>query len=454
MGDQEGPAADGTAGGDGTRDQGTGGAPSGGATVTLGCRTRGGSSPQGKPRVLFACHPDDFAPYFDDLAGQVLQRSNCAVFYLDPAAAALAPEQAEDLGAQVSQMQLVVVPVTTRLLTRDSLAMSLVIPRATTAHVPVLPIMEEGGLDELFRRRLGDLQYLDPNDGDPTAIPYEEKLTRYLGGVLVGDEAAARVRAAFDAYVFLSYRKRDRAYARELMRLVHRNPLCEGIAIWYDEYLVPGEDFNDAIRAALEKSDLLALVVTPSLLESPNYVMDREWPEARREGKPALPVEMAPTDGDGLRGSYEGIGQPLRPEEGEVTGRLLGMLGGAARAESDQDPDHNFLLGLAYLDGIDVEVDQERAVRLITGAAEAGVEEAVSKLVSMYRDGKGVERDYQASIAWQRRLVDLLRARYGEGPSEQAYQALADALWELGHALEGVAQYGDAAGCYEELRSL
>ena len=70
---------------------------------------------------------------------------------------------------------------------------------------------------------------------------------------LVSDEMAEKVRAAFDAYIFLSYRKKDRKYANELMRLIHKNDFCRDIAIWYDEYLVPGEDFNNAITEALKR---------------------------------------------------------------------------------------------------------------------------------------------------------------------------------------------------------
>ena len=133
--------------------------------------------------------------------------------------------------------------------------------------------MQEGGLDDVFNKKFGDLQYLDKFNTDPTSIPYEEKLTKYLESVIVGDELAKKVRAAFDAYIFLSYRKKDRKYAQELMKLIHSNPLCRDIAIWYDEFLTPGEDYNRNIENALSKSKMFILVVTPCLLEESNYVM-------------------------------------------------------------------------------------------------------------------------------------------------------------------------------------
>ena len=90
------------------------------------------------------------------------------------------------------------------------------------------------------------------------------------------------------------------------MRLIHKNEYSRDIAIWYDEFLTPGEDFNDSIREALRKSGLVSLVVTPNFLEDPNYVKDHEYPEARDSGKPIMPVVAVPTDMDALQSAFKG----------------------------------------------------------------------------------------------------------------------------------------------------
>ena len=61
------------------------------------------------------------------------------------------------------------------------------------------------------------------------------------------------------------------------MKLIHQNPECRDIAIWYDEFLIPGESFKDNIDKMLQSSKLFTLLVTPSLLKAP----DGE-PEGRR----------------------------------------------------------------------------------------------------------------------------------------------------------------------------
>ena len=84
---------------------------------------------------------------------------------------------------------------------------------------------------------------------------------------------------------------------QELMRLIHKDDFCRDVAIWYDEFLTPGESFNDVIADAMKKSDLFALTVTPDLVNEKNYVMTEEYPKARENGKKVLPAVLKkPTD--------------------------------------------------------------------------------------------------------------------------------------------------------------
>ena len=248
-------------------------------------RTRGDSDPQGKPRVFFTAHPDDFAAYFEWTAELLHEYQNCAVYYEEKGGKI----PWEKLRTLLSDMQLIVIPVTSRLLTKPCRTTEEIIPFAFQEHIPVLPLMMEKKLENLFKPVFGSIQYLQPKRRDETEIPFEQKIEKYLSGIFAGEELAARVRDAFDAYIFLSYRKKDRVYAQKLMRMIHSNDRYRGVAIWYDEYLVPGENYNHAIQSALAKGQIFTLLVTPSLLEKGNYVMKHEYPDAQKAGKTVLP---------------------------------------------------------------------------------------------------------------------------------------------------------------------
>lgn len=374
--------------------------------MALQYKTRGMTPPQGKMRVYFSCHPSDFDQYFSLISEEILSRHNCAVWY-DDCSEEAADEEA--LLNDLAQMQLFVMPITHRLLTTPNRAMDKEFPFAISRHIPVLPLMEESQQEELYQERIGDLQFLDRNAADTTAIPFEKKLDKYLSAVLLGEELTEKVRASFAAYIFLSYRKKDRSYAQALMRLIHQKRFCQDIAIWYDEFLTPGEDFNDAIEAAMKKSGIFAMVVTPNLVNEENYVLSTEYPMARREGMPILPVELVPTDRKNLEEKFADLPDCIDAgDEPALTDALKPLASG----ETGGDAKHNFYIGLAYLGGIDVEVDHDRAVKLITSAAEAGLPEAIEKLVNMYRSGEGVDRDMRIALSWQNTLCELCLQKY------------------------------------------
>ena len=363
-----------------------------------------------KPRVYFTCHPADFEACFDKICEDLFSTHDCAVYYIADMTAPIAEEEREvDLGRN----NLFVVPVTLKLLTTPNRAMDEDVPYAVREHIPVLPIMMEPGLDAIYSRpdKFGELQYLNPNSSDITEVSYAEKLRKYLDAVLISGEMAERIRAAFDAYIFLSYRKKDRKYANQLMRIIHANPECRSIAVWFDEFLTPGESFRDTIAAVLEDSKLFTLLVTPQLLEKTvdengeerdNFVVAEELPLARKKGTEIFAVEMEETDRDGL--AALDIADPFRTDDGAFRARLLDTVSKIGISTNDT-PEHNFLIGLAYLDGIDVEVDRARGIDLITRAAEAGLPEAMFKCHAIYENGIGTTVDYQRAVYWAQQLA-------------------------------------------------
>jgi len=253
-----------------------------------------------KPRVYFTCHPEDFEKHFKKICDDIFKTHDCAIYYTEDMTDVIAEDEKEtDLGRN----NLFVIPVTFKLLTTPNRAMDEDIPYALKEHIPVLPIMMEPGIDKFYSKpdKFGELQYLNPYSSDLTEISYEEKLKKYLESVLVSNKLAKRIREAFDAYIFLSYRKKDRKYANELMRLIHSNPECRDIAIWFDEFLTPGESFKDNIEEIMDDCKLFTLLVTPQLLEKDidddgkerdNYVLSTELPLARKKKKVPISLQL------------------------------------------------------------------------------------------------------------------------------------------------------------------
>ncbi len=383
----------------------------------MNVRTKGNASPARKPRVYFTCHPADFDKYFDKICEDIFKSHDCAIYYTEDMTE---PFDEADLVTDLESNNLFVIPVTFKLLTQPNRAMDQDFAYAKEKCIPVLPLMMESGIDSIYQRpdKFGERQYISPYSSDLTEVRYEEKLKKYLEVVLISDEMAKRVRAAFDAYIFLSYRKKDRRYANELMRLIHKKPQCRDIAIWYDEFLTPGESFKENIARILKDSKLFALLVTPNLLEEPdgkpNFVMAEEYPEAKKAGMPILPAEMEATNQEALSTKFDGIPRCVNPYAEGFNEQILESLALLATEKNDSEPEHNFLIGLAYLEGIDVETNRELGLSLITAAAEAELPEAMEKLYEMYYNGTYVALDYQQALIWIQKLSDYYLTHFGE----------------------------------------
>jgi len=410
----------------------------------------------GGPSVYFTCHPDDFrftfrpksewgfrgpkllrrifprkdyCRIFELVDGALLRAGVDQVYYTTDMSETLTEENKE---LELKQMKFFVVPITKNLLTTPSRTMEVDLVFAEENGIPILPIMMEPGLDELYRSSavFGELQYVNAYGGDTTGISYEGKLKSFLETTVLEAEMTQKIRASFDAYVFLSYRKKDRRYANALMHQIHSSPEFANVAIWYDEFLTPGEEFNENIREALERRQLVLLLVTPSVLEDtdgkPNYVVGEEYPAAKRAGKPILPIEMVSTDRTLLSDRFPDLPDCVDPENwDELRSRLLELLRQVGATPRTRDPESDYLLGLAYLNGIDVETNANRAEMLITSAAEAEYPDAMEKICDLYRSGGRIKADRRKALAWAERIADVYTERYGE---EHSY-----ALWSLSH---------------------
>lgn len=394
---------------------------------TMLCKTKENANPQGKRRVYFTCHPEDFEKCFDKICNDIFASHDCAIYYTEDMTALI---DEKNWQSDLESNNLFVIPVTYKLLTTPNRAMDFDFPFAKEKKISILPIMMEPGIDEIYSQEdsFGEMQYLNPSAKDPTAISYGDKLKKYLDIILQSDETVKRIRAAFDAYIFLSYRKKDRHLANQLMKLIHSNPEYRDVAIWFDEFLTPGESFRENINKILLDSKLFTLLVTPNLLEENNFVMREEYPAAKASGIDILPAEMEKTDRDALCEKFKDIPEcAVTADEVAFRNCLLEEVSKLAIKENNT-PEHNYLIGLAYLDGIDVEVDRERGFELIMGAAKQNHIPAMEKMVEMYISGVYVKFDSNEAIYWAQRLTDIILKKYGEEHRESidAYNMLID----------------------------
>lgn len=369
-----------------------------------------------RPRVYLSYHPADFS-YLKETAKLILRIIDCIILYYDYKE--YGEPDPEKLKDKLYDMQLFAIPVTANFLGGECTAFDVELPFAKETQALILPLLTDIGLQEQFNETCGNLQFLcEAGDRDLTAIRFNEKLERFLTDHVTDAETAKRIREAFGKRIFLSYRKQDRRKAQELMRLIHDNPKCQDIAIWYDEYLTAGQPFEEEIEKTLQEADLVTFLVTETLFKpnaegKDNYVKSTEYPKAvaikQGEQEALLAVESEENQWEQFQKHFPAIRDYIvKRDRGTVPEVLLRMLGKADAPESDLPAEQRFLIGLAYLSGIGVERNAGLAVNWITEAANAGYGEAKKKLADMYYAGNGVERDLDEAINWQKQYVEFL----------------------------------------------
>lgn len=407
-----------------------------GGRPRMNFKTKTGQPVMGQPWVFFSCHPASFSLYQERVMLDVLACCDCVFCWHDP------DDDTPDELSDLDQMSLIIFAIDAKFLEEDCFANTDVWRYAIEHHIPILPLLMEDDLAIAFNERFGQLHALL---GFGSAR--NEQLKSHFDRVFVSADKAEEIRRSFDAYLFLSYRKVDATDAADLINNIRDLDYCRDVAIWFDSYLSPGEDFDRRIREVLRASDLFVLLVTPHLIvDANNYVRREEYPEAlRSKDGHILPVEMQPTDRDRLDAWYEEL-PPC------VNGRLHPALDAALRHHlqgkavgTNNDPRHLYCMGLAYLQGIDVEVDKQRAAKLIKEAGDAGLQDAMRTLRDMYQDGNGVRQDATESARWGELLAQSMRPESPEQASPQeclayvrqlveAAQAFAD-LRQIDHAL-------------------
>lgn len=268
-------------------------------------------------------------------------------------------------------------------------------------------------------------------EGEYNEQAYKEKLKKYLGEVLADEYVQKQVRSSFSAYFFMSYRKKDRKHALQLMRQIHNCPNYRDVAIWYDEFLSPGEDFNDAIISAIDRSKVFVIAVTPSLISEKNYVMEIEYPYALKAGKPILAAELEETEYEKLQENYRCFPDCINAyDEDSLNNALCNAVGNETLMQVN-DPQHDYYIGFAYLSGIDVEVDHERGMAIISSAAERGCVDAMEKLITVYGFGVGAAIDKAKEIEWTKKLVALFQDEYIKTSDQQHLIKVQSAVWRL-----------------------
>ena len=382
--------------------------------MNIAYKSRGTELPKQAQKVFLCYNGHDVADR-DAIIYDLLSMdagTDCVVSYLENFDAAIDEEQ---LRNELSTTQLLVIFATLDMLqsiTPGELPVEYRI--AKELHTPIFPILNDDGLFNLYNEKLEATHCIAKLDTE-----YRVKLKAQMEALLVSEEIIAQVKEkAFTATVFVSYRREELSEVRRFMKAFHNMEGFESISVWYDYFLKAGRYFGSDIKESIINSDALVLIVTPDLATEGNYVQRLEYPFAQEIAKPVVPVEAVPTSHEQFYNLYPGAGCPIPLDDTTMLQAAFRKTLDASAFANQLDSERAYLLGMAYLKGINIEMDFDRAVRLFEAATKeyttASIN-AANQLASIYENGTGTNIDFNTALLWHQKTLVIQEKVLGIG---------------------------------------
>jgi hypothetical protein len=198
----------------------------------------------------------------------------------------------DDLAFFLNNSNGIILIVTRNFLENESFSSTKEIHYLISQHIPFLPLFFENNLEDKFNEKYHALHGISPLSKDQSALPFAQKLLTFLTNTIGTEQENEEIASVFRSHIFLSYRKKDRTYANNLIKQLHGNHRLYDTAIWYDEFLDPGENFNVSILQQITRSNLVIFLITKNFLEKGNYIERVEFVETKKSWKAIFGCRM------------------------------------------------------------------------------------------------------------------------------------------------------------------
>lgn len=407
----------------------------------LNFRAKNNNNLRRKPKYFFSSTKQDFDLYFEDIVSSFFSLQDCAVFYKFDTEFVIPRESYIDL----LRMNAFVFVVTNSYLNNPSVSKDNDIQFAKQNNIKILPLVMEEIDWDLYRQYFGNIQSIKMFEKETTEVSHLTKLNISLKPFEVNEELFARISLAFKHTIFLSYRKKDRAYANQLTAKLHEDPRFANVSVWYDEYLQLGEQFNNEIERKIEKSDIFVLLVTNNLVNETNYVETNEYPFAIKNKKRIVAIQMEDVNKKELNKRFPNVPKPYDFKKSFLD-KLSGILGLSIASISKED---KYFLGLGYLYGVDVEKNIDLGISLLKQSAGEGLVKAMVFLFEMYfGQGNFILGDMNEALKYAKMSADPNLFPLKERDERYAYALTR--LYTIYHSLE---MFDEAKEILEKIES-
>lgn len=373
--------------------------------MELICKTKNNISSKDLYKIYVCAHEDEYDSFVSFIVDKIHKKHNCAIFYKQN------PSKIID-EKLLSEFDLIIVYATKLFLCNPNIAKDIELKSFKKNNINILPILEDINLEIEYTACFNNLQYLSNFSKGKGAISFDDKLNNYLSERIIPTPLINKIINSFTATLFLSYRKIDRELAQQIIKIIHSHPQFYKIAIWYDEYLTLGEDFDNSIQKALDESMLFLLALTKNMVNEDNYVSKHEFPDAKKKNIPIIPILLEQVEESILNSRFPGLPTCIALDNNYEIIKTINNLLKEKGIELSTSECPDYLIAIAYFMGIYLERNIEIAISIFKKLATENVEEAINMLSLIYFNGDRVNKDINLAIKYQKKLVKIKKNKY------------------------------------------
>lgn len=433
--------------------------------------------------ILILCHPQQIPYYLSKLKDYIWERfSNVTIWQ-----SKMEVTDKFQLLKEVEHMDAVICFVTELFMSSSNKIVDFLFLNIIKLKKPVLPIVVGEGLENVFDKKYSHIHFIKCKDIRKLRYDMIEEFVRGIQVTRTKQHQWFEVQDArfecFSQSFFISYRKVDGKYIDYVQRKIHKEMALIDTQLWYDSYLVPGENYDENLIKMINKCSVILLLVTSHLLESDHYVKRVEMRYAKKFRKPVVAILMEKMEKKDLEALFYqyGIDKVYDLREWKS---FTDILSDANIQLPDVEiyPQRLVRIGMAYMNGMHIERNVQIACELLyqatkysylpafeklleikTGEYEEEIqryEEAVKEatsievdinildenteyidnknflieelLESKSRKSKETYKDYEEAVTLFEDYIYLLKSEYKEQKNENAFISLLDCLRKYG----------------------
>lgn len=307
---------------------------------------------------------------------------------------------------ELKEMSLVLVIVTNNYFQREFNNKFFDLYYSINQGIPLLPITLDQHAEELFNINFGSYHCLKYYSKD-----FDNELERYINEYYDPWELLVdREEKLETANVFISYRKKEKNFLNKLLNIIYSNSRLTRIVYWYDRLLIPGVCFKESIKNELESSDFVILLVTDSIFEKGNYVLDIEYPMAVKLNKTIIPVIAKSIDLRKLKKFFPHTEKPIFINHIDLLeDSILKILKNQGISFNEEFSKEELrIFGQEYLKGNRGKQNIKRGVAMLEKAAFYGDSRACKELGEVYLEGLYVKKNILQAIKYFEKSFEIV----------------------------------------------